>query len=414
MAREPITIYSARVDPDGVRRAILDDYPDAEVVGRGAKWSRITVKCGEGRKARSVTFRHDPDYYAGPDWGQQVSGMQRYFVRFPGGNRIPRVLGLTGTFKFALATEFDPDFDPDGDERLDLVCGVAEFLDGVLFTPSSLRDANGRIIVSGDGEHDDEVTWPASTPVVPAAVELPEAEDALEPEPPTAERVARRTLALTAVTARAVLERDHGPDAGTADKQKRLLEWVADGGFEDELEPEERKALRAKPGKLDHQTAVNCMWRLEGLGVLLWALKRYDLPRYETLVNIDDVWTAAGFLRDPAAPGGILVKPRLRPASELETFRTQMLGYHWRLRDFEHVKQEPMDFKAFAADCWFGSFDVRPFDLIDNDLALQGVRIDKADPDVFSTVRSLATERHLAINWLCWGPSTYSDADIST
>jgi hypothetical protein len=414
MAQEPITIYSSRRDPGGVRREILDRYPDAEVVGRGDQWKSITLRFKKGRKSLALTFRHDPDYYAGPDWARQMNGMQGYFVRFPSSNRVPRVLGLIGTFRFALATEFDPDFDASGDERLAALFGVTSYLDGVLFTPSSLRDAHGRIILSVDGEHDDEVTWPESTPVVPASVELPEAGDGPEPEPPTAERVARRCLALAVVGGRAVIERDHGPKADSADQHKWLTSWAKDFAILDEMEPDERKALNTKPGKLDRQVALDCMWRVEGLGVLLWALKRYELPRYDALVDLDELFAAADFLKDPTKPGRLLDKPRLRPQKELETFRQQMLGYHWRLRDFEHVKQEPMDFQAFAADCWFGSFDATPFEVIGRDLAIRGKRIDKADPEARSLAGSIALERHRAINWLCWGPETYSDADIST
>src|SRR5262245_4461592 len=238
MAQEPITIFASRVDPGGVRREILERYPAAEVAGRGDQWKSITLRFRKGRKTTALTFRHDRDYYAGPNWGAQVNGMQAYFAGFPGGNRVPRALGLIGTLKFALGTAFDPDFDPDGDERLSVVCGVTEYLDGVLFGPGTLRDAQGRIILSADGEQDDEVTWPEATPVVPASVELPEADDGPEPEPPTAERVARRALALTAVTARAVIERDHEPDADSADKLSLLTAWVKESGFADEFEPE--------------------------------------------------------------------------------------------------------------------------------------------------------------------------------
>ena len=211
-----------------------------------------------------------------------------------------------------------------------------------------------------------------------------------------------------------MIERDHAPRADSAGKQAKLLQWIDDAGIADELEDDERTALRAKPGKLDRQLMVNCMWRIEGLAVLLWALRKLDQPKYDTLVNIDEVWDAAGFLNDPKAAGGLLVKPRLRPAEELKTYRKQMLGFHWRLRDFQHVKQETMDFKEFARKCWFGSFDVRLFALVDNDLALHGKRIDRADPDAFQSACSIAAERHLAINWLCWGPDVYSEADVST
>src|SRR5688572_21160931 len=121
MAREPITIFAARIDPDGVRREILAQHPDVEVDGRGARCSRITVAFGTGKKARSIPFRHNPEYYGGDNWVEQMNGMKGYFIRFPGGNRVPRVLGLIGTFKFALATEFQPDFDPDDDPRFSVL-----------------------------------------------------------------------------------------------------------------------------------------------------------------------------------------------------------------------------------------------------------------------------------------------------
>jgi hypothetical protein len=99
---------------------------------------------------------------------------------------------------------------------------------------------------------------------------------------------------------------------------------------------------------------------------------------------------------------------------EMETFRKQMLGYHWRLRDFRWTRPITIDFLAFSRECWFGSFDVSFFQLIDNDLALQGERIDRTSPEVLETCMSIAVERHKAINWLCWGPAVYSEADVST
>ena len=55
--------------------------------------------------------------------------------------------------------------------------------------------------------------------VTPEAID-DEDNDYEEPEPPTAERVARRTLALTAVAARATLEMD-APEMDDADFHAR-------------------------------------------------------------------------------------------------------------------------------------------------------------------------------------------------
>jgi hypothetical protein len=73
-----------------------------------------------------------------------------------------------------------------------------------------------------------------------------------------------------------------------------------------------------------------------------------------------------------------------------------------------------MDFRAFAADCWFGSFDATAFDLENDDLAFRNVRIDRLSPKDHNTALSIARERHQAINWLCFGPAAYSATTVGT
>lgn len=120
MPMEPINIFSYRIDPRGVLSVLRTLAPDVEVTGPDDAWQEATVTIARsGRKERNrLTFRHDPDYYEGPDWSRQMLGMQGYFSRFPEGERKPDVLRLIGTFRFALATDWQPDLNPDGDERL--------------------------------------------------------------------------------------------------------------------------------------------------------------------------------------------------------------------------------------------------------------------------------------------------------
>jgi hypothetical protein len=94
--------------------------------------------------------------------------------------------------------------------------------------------------------------------------------------------------------------------------------------------------------------------------------------------------------------------------------QTHLLMLHWRLRDFLHLRPQRMDFAAFSKECWFGSFDIGAFRLIDNDLAIGAAPIDEAGPDELSKVSSLAMERHLAINWLHGYSEVYSQTDTST
>src|SRR5262249_38617990 len=193
--------------------------PLLRVVGPEDAWEKIIIAGPKRflRKSPSLTFLHDPNYYDGPDWPRQVRGMQGYFSRFPGIGERPEILRLIGTFRFALATSFEPDLFIDGDDdRLAYVFAVANHLDGVIFTPSSLRDASGRILIAAGGEYDPNAVMPQMPVEKPAAAqaeEAPTAEmDEEEPEPPTAERVARRTLALAAVTARGLLEPEDAND----------------------------------------------------------------------------------------------------------------------------------------------------------------------------------------------------------
>ena len=111
--------------------------------------------------------------------------------------------------------------------------------------------------------------------------------------------------------------------------------------IEDEFEPWERAALNAQPGQLDRQTAINAMWRIEGLTVLAWALGRAELLPYDRISDVDGVWEALSFLNVEKVRE-LLTHPRLRPTEELEKVRKQMPGYHWRLRDFHWSKPAAM------------------------------------------------------------------------
>jgi len=73
-----------------------------------------------------------------------------------------------------------------------------------------------------------------------------------------------------------------------------------------------------------------------------------------------------------------------------------------------------MDFVEFSRNCWFGSFDIQQFRVIDGDLAIGQSAIIDASEEVFQRVLSTAMERHKAINWLMGDSDIYSETDTST
>src|SRR5262245_60053009 len=200
VAQEPITIFAHILDPAGVARLLREQAATAKADGPDDSWANAVVTFDDGTSKRTLTFKHNPEYYGGPGWSQQKAGMRRYFSRFPDSPRKQQVMLLTSSFRFSIGSIFEPDFAPDGDERLDLLFKVAQLLDGVLFTPSSLRDAHGRTLFSSGGEEneDPEAEWPrvrgevsVSTPAGAAMHDISrpkppnEAQD--NDDPPTAE-----------------------------------------------------------------------------------------------------------------------------------------------------------------------------------------------------------------------------------
>lgn len=425
MASEPINIFSRIGDPAAVVRKMRELCDGVEIDGTEDNWRKAVGRFGRWWKKRTITFNHNPEYYAEPNWSVQMDGMRGFFSRFPDSARKPKVLALTTTFRFSLAVLFDPDFDPAGDPRLNVLCEVAELLDGVLFTPTSLRDAQGHILFSIDGEddEDEDVIWPrvlASVPVdTPEGTALHEAsspnigdDEDEAPDPPTALRVARRALALAAVTARAMLESQDKASAHFHDACTKVSNWVKDIGIEDEFEPAEAEFWQAAPGKVDQSALLKSTWRLEGLVVLAWALQRFEIPPHDELVQMNPLWESLGFL-DVEKARTLLANPSLRSPSEIRSLRNRLFAIHWRMRNFQ-LNRQTMDFENFARTCWFGPLDITGLPIVEGDLGIRGHRIDRAPQRDFAETHSASQERHQAVNWLLQGPATYSEASVAT
>lgn len=414
MAMEPITIYSRRIDPRGVAELLRSLDPAVEIVGPGDAWesATLTVRQPGVPKPLQLLFHHDPTYYDGDDWPRQMLGMAGYFRRFPDNPRKATALRLIGSFRFALATSWEPDLIPEGDARLPYLAAVVRHLDGALFTPSSLRDAEGRVLYGADGDYDQDAAFPTIPEPRPADPAEEEEEEEPDYQLQTADRVARRALALAAVSVRALVEQDDPDDPSAEEFRQRVLNWVSEVGVGDELEPDEWEVLQRPVGRLDRQQQIDATWRLEGLVVLAWALGKFDLPPHDELVDPNDLARSVGFLDDEAGRA-LLASAELRPEAEIDAVAKRLLGIHWRLRDFT-LRPQAMDFAAFSRECWFGSFDLGDTRLIDDDLALGDVAVVDADDQAFGKAYSAARERHLAVNWLRGYSRVYSQTDTST
>lgn len=235
-------------------------------------------------------------------------------------------------------------------------------------------------------------------------------EDTLDPEPPPPERVARRALVLAALCCRSGIEDDaDNPDAEAF--RRDVLAWLGEVSAGEEAESEELAVLSAPLGTLTERQVIDCGWRAEGLGVLAWALGRYDLPSYATAVNAADVADALEFMTPEAAH--TIDSAVLRDSGQLETLAERLLALHWRLRQFS-LNPEHMDFESSARTAYLGPLDVEGLELVRGDLAIDGRPLMDVGEPRWNECMSIARERQQAANWLCGQEVLYSDVTCDT
>lgn len=226
---------------------------------------------------------------------------------------------------------------------------------------------------------------------------------------PDARRVAERTLVLCAVATRGFLEASHASNAVALNE--KLQATVERNGLTDELDPSEAALLNAPIGTLTSQQVIDATWRLEGVAVLAWALGAGDLPAHDQASEGLSQCAALGLMSEETPL--LLQLPQRRPAAEIETLATRIFGIHWRIVD-ARVRPAHLDFRAIASNNWSGSWDITGVPLVEDDLALRGVRIDLAEPTVRSEAESIARERHQAMSWLRGEAARYSLASSDT
>ena len=228
---------------------------------------------------------------------------------------------------------------------------------------------------------------------------------------PRAGEVLRRALALSCVAARAGLEpRAGAQEAG--ERHRQVQAWLRDTGLEASLEPEETALVATPLGALAEADAVDAGWRAEGIYVLAWALDRHPALPHDRLVDPNDVAWPLGFL-DDAALAAADDDDALRGEREIDTFLARQLAVHWRLREYA-LRPGPMDFASVVACGGWARLDIDDGALVDGDLAIDGVRIDRADAAGLERCTSIAGERHRAANWLAGADPVYSRVENVT
>lgn len=406
MAAPPVTLFSQHRKAEEVLHVLEQRMPDA-VVETDAEgvWSSVkgAWKRGWLKGSLHLEARHSPEYYAGDGWSAQLAGMAGYFGQFPDSGRCPDVFSYIPGLTFALSFMLDPGTVED-DPRQEVISEIARLIDGVMFLPGCLLDAEGRVIISATDDPDPEARLPYH-----------QAHDVYEPEdgpgvtedapvePPSQERVINRLLLLGSLVNRGFMEQHEVGEDIRLDAIAGLQESEAWA----EGDPEELRLLQAPVGALSEKEAWKLPWLSEGAVVIAWALGILDLPPYDEQVEVQKLFSAIDDLE-----GGVII-PRLRPLPEIEALSAQMLAVHWRLRQFS-LDQKPMDFAEYATRAWFGPLELTLARLKDNDLEINGVTLSKSPEDNWKIASGIMEERRMAVHWLLGENPMYSENDTST
>jgi hypothetical protein len=225
---------------------------------------------------------------------------------------------------------------------------------------------------------------------------------ACAPPGPSADQVARRAFVLAAMVLRSGLEGSAG-DSGAEARRVEMLRWLDTAGVTAALEPEELEILRAPLGTLTEQQQKNAGWRSEGLGVLAWALNRWELDSFEVPTNAPAIAEALGFMK----PEGLemLKSPELRSKPEREELARRLYLIHRRLRQAYDKKASSRNIAQLAREL---KVDSVKLGLVEDDLTIGGIRLAKVPREVLRYAISTVAERHRAANWLLGDNPAYS------
>jgi hypothetical protein len=145
------------------------------------------------------------------------------------------------------------------------------------------------------------------------------------------------------------------------------------------------------------------LWSL-GLGEIGPIDRQHEDPR--ALAEV------VGYLEPDAT--SMLDRVRVRELDELEAYAEEILNVHWRLRDFSLHDRGYDCRNLFAATLAAPLPGVTPVALLDDDLALGGSPLVRAERDVIHTTTSITMERQHAANWLVGQAYLYADISLDT
>ena len=229
---------------------------------------------------------------------------------------------------------------------------------------------------------------------------------------PNARAAARRALCLASLVLRARVEYELRPEPGdspSADERAdpefvdRQNAWLEQEGLWEATSGRERAWLEKKLGAWTRQEIANGQWREEALAVLIWALHpgtpmpAYDQPAFSTALMT--------LVPHPGDSHAFVAEAKLRDSNEISQARDVAELWLWRARTTQlqrehHEPPKGMSYEYIIATTAKMAQEEGLFRAIEGDFPASGKPYAKLSEREWETMRSIATERLYALNWL--------------
>ena len=194
---------------------------------------------------------------------------------------------------------------------------------------------------------------------------------------------------------------------------RRLDGWTRENGGA--LSPKEKKLLGKALGTWTERATIDANWRLEALGVLLWAaslkrtIDRWDVATKSAIVAMLDTPSPAPVV-DLAS---VLARAKLRSDEALERARDTAELWHWRANTAHAWSRRSPAIVKDAAEAALARGDIKR--VVGGDFPWRKKPFAELNDDQLSEAHSIAVERHHALEWLTdERPSHASWDSIST
>jgi hypothetical protein len=154
---EHCTILGPLDDPEGILKAtdkMVKDSGIISVKGPFQDWSSIEIQS----RGTSLVLNRQIRREGGDGFSRMVLGMHNFFRRVNTSHTATkeRVLRSIESANLAVGVVAEPAFDEDAG-HFDIIFGLTDLLDAVIWNGSAVLDARGSTILDGEGESEVQV-----------------------------------------------------------------------------------------------------------------------------------------------------------------------------------------------------------------------------------------------------------------